>query len=60
MHVKKLDSDDDFYFLFPRYAVSRSGSHKLCAVTCKRGSFIPGHVTYKNGYFILTGSHPEE
>ena len=42
-----------FISIFSCYAVSCSGSHKLWAVTCKRGSFLLGDVKCKHGYFII-------
>ena len=42
-----------FISIFSCYAVSCSGSHKLWAVTCKRGSFLPGDVKCKHGYFVI-------
>lgn len=42
-----------FISIFSCYAVSCSGSHKRWAVTCKRGSFLPGDVKCKHGYFII-------
>ena len=42
-----------FISIFSCYTVACSGNHKLWAVTCKRGSFLPGDVKCKHGYFVI-------
>ena len=40
-----------FISIFSCYTVACSRNHKLWAVTCKRGSFLPGDVKCKHRYF---------